>query len=56
MLSATAVNDKDAFPWLQSGLVWMARRSGVWRKVYIQAEDIKLQVEAVSLYLEDIHL
>lgn len=38
-----AVDDKDTSPWLQSGLALVTRMPGVWRKVYIQVEDIHLQ-------------
>lgn len=44
-----AVDDKDASPWLQSGLALVTRMPGVWRKVYIQVEDISIQAEDVHL-------
>ena len=56
MLLVAAVGDKDAFPWLQSALALMARMPGVWRKVYIQVEDVDIQAEDVYLYLEDVRL
>ena len=44
-----AVDDKDASPWLQSGLALVTRMPGVWSKVYLQVEDISIQAEDVHL-------